>query len=68
MAPTREIAVQITEVLRVLGTFMKNLQCQTFIGGLSVKGDSAKLQQCQVVVGTPGMLGPFLYSKAMLKK
>lgn len=54
MAPTREIAVQITEVLRVLGAYMPKFQCQVFIGGLSVKGDSGKLSRCQVAVGTPG--------------
>ncbi|CAO3676557.1 unnamed protein product [Umbelopsis vinacea] len=56
LAPTREIAVQITEVLRLLGAYMQNLQCQTFIGGLSAKGDTGKLKQCQVIVGTPGRL------------
>jgi superfamily II DNA/RNA helicase len=54
VAPTREIAVQITEVLRVLGSYMQKLTCETFIGGLSVGGDSRKMKQCQVVVGTPG--------------
>jgi superfamily II DNA/RNA helicase len=35
---------------------MQNLQCQTFIGGLSAKGDTGKLKQCQVIVGTPGKI------------
>ncbi|KAJ2959325.1 hypothetical protein NQZ79_g5240 [Umbelopsis isabellina] len=56
VAPTREIAVQITEVLRVLGTYMQKLTCETFIGGLAVGGDTRKMKQCQVVVGTPGRL------------
>jgi ATP-dependent RNA helicase DDX20 len=54
VAPTREIAVQITEVLRVLGAHMPKFQCQVFIGGLSVRSDPGKLSRCHVAVGTPG--------------
>ncbi|KAH8556038.1 P-loop containing nucleoside triphosphate hydrolase protein [Umbelopsis sp. PMI_123] len=56
VAPTREIAVQITEVLRVLGAHMPKFQCQVFIGGLSVRSDPGKLSRCHVAVGTPGRI------------
>ncbi|KAG2173899.1 hypothetical protein INT44_000012 [Umbelopsis vinacea] len=56
VAPTREIAVQITEVLRVLGAYMPKFQCQVFIGGLSVRSDAGKLSRCHIAVGTPGRI------------
>ncbi|KAF7732861.1 DEAD (Asp-Glu-Ala-Asp) box polypeptide 20 [Apophysomyces ossiformis] len=56
VAPTREIAIQIRDVLRALGQYMDGFRCEAFIGGLSVKGDTLKLHHCQVIIGTPGRL------------
>lgn len=56
VAPTREIAVQIRDVLRNLGQDMTGLGCEAFIGGLSVSSDYQHLIGCQVIVGTPGRL------------
>lgn len=54
LAPTREIAVQIWEVMKTLGSAMARLRCYTFIGGLPVADDIPKLRKCHIAVGTPG--------------
>ncbi|ELT95649.1 hypothetical protein CAPTEDRAFT_110471 [Capitella teleta] len=56
IAPTREIAVQIWEVMKTLGAAMPQLRCYTFIGGLPVSDDIPKLKKCHIAVGTPGRL------------
>jgi ATP-dependent RNA helicase DDX20 len=54
VAPTREIAVQIWEVIKTLGSAMPQLRCYTFIGGLPITDDVPKLKKCHIAVGTPG--------------
>jgi ATP-dependent RNA helicase DDX20 len=58
VAPTREIAVQIRDVIRALGYFVSpNLSVHAFIGGLPIAADRALLKkECHVMVGTPGRL------------
>jgi ATP-dependent RNA helicase DDX20 len=56
IAPTREIAVQIKDVVSNLGRFIQHFKCEVFIGGLSIQADLERLKNCQVVVGTPGRL------------
>ncbi|KAI8378046.1 P-loop containing nucleoside triphosphate hydrolase protein [Radiomyces spectabilis] len=56
VVPTREIAIQIRDVIRNLSQCMRNLSCEAFIGGLSVQEDHRKITQCQIMVGTPGRL------------
>lgn len=56
LAPTRELAVQIHEVLQVFSKFHTNLQCSLFVGGTSVQENITTFQEhggC-VVIGTPG--------------
>ncbi len=53
LAPTREVALQITGVLKKISFNMK-IKCFPFIGGQSVNDDISKLGQCQIAVGTPG--------------
>ena len=55
IAPTREIAVQIRDVLRNIGRHIQGFQCEAFIGGLSIRADAKKAPKCQVVIGTPGI-------------
>lgn len=55
LAPTREIAVQIKDVVNAIGCHMKGLSCQVFIGGLPVDDDKKALKGCQIAVGSPGM-------------
>ncbi len=54
LAPTREIAVQICDVITALGRGVSGLATHTFIGGLPVTEDKAKLKRCHIAVGTPG--------------
>lgn len=54
LAPTREIAIQIWEVIRSLGSAIPGMQCHTFIGGMPLHEDKKKLQLCHIAVGTPG--------------
>ncbi|KAI9269794.1 P-loop containing nucleoside triphosphate hydrolase protein [Sporodiniella umbellata] len=64
VAPTREIAVQIRDVIRALGRFMKGLRCEAFIGG--IQDDPKKCQGCHVVVASPGRLLALMRTQKMV--
>jgi len=54
LAPSRELAVQIYNVVRALGEYLQ-VRCHCCIGGTSVRGDIDQLRRGQqVVVGMPG--------------
>jgi len=55
LAPTRELATQISKVVLALGDYLR-IKCHACIGGNSVAGDIGTLTQEGVhcVVGTPG--------------
>jgi ATP-dependent RNA helicase DDX20 len=55
LAPTREVAVQLAQVIAAIGRFT-DVRCETFIGGLPRDDDAARAKQCHVAVGTPGRL------------
>ncbi|CAG5122131.1 unnamed protein product [Candidula unifasciata] len=54
LAPTREIAIQIQDVVQTIGKSMKGLKCRSFIGGLPLEADKNAARSCQIAVGTPG--------------
>jgi ATP-dependent RNA helicase DDX20 len=56
IAPTREIAVQIQDViLNILqGGLNKIITCVAMIGGMPIQKDKENLKRCSIVVGTPG--------------
>jgi translation initiation factor 4A len=56
MAPTHELAKQSSNVIRTIGSMMKQLTIQTLVGGTSVYDDANNLKNNtpHVVVGTPG--------------
>nr|CAD7398066.1 unnamed protein product [Timema cristinae] len=56
LAPTREIAVQITHVIRDIGQCIKGLKVESFIGGLPYHEDVKKAEGCQIAVGAPGRI------------
>jgi ATP-dependent RNA helicase DDX20 len=56
IGPTREIAVQIAEVVNGLSSKTPNFKCCTAIGGVQLKQDRDQLKKSQVVVGTPGRI------------
>uniref|UniRef100_A0A6G1SBT2 RNA helicase n=1 Tax=Aceria tosichella TaxID=561515 RepID=A0A6G1SBT2_9ACAR len=56
LAPTREVAIQIHEVVSLIGSCHPELSCALCIGGVDVKQDRVQLinKDCQIVIGTPG--------------
>ena len=56
MAPTRELAKQIHDVITNLGTQMTGLKVQLLVGGTSTDDDAKmlKAEMPQIVVGCPG--------------
>ncbi|CAF1636774.1 unnamed protein product, partial [Didymodactylos carnosus] len=64
LAPTREIAQQITYVIKTI----KQSSCfvHTFIGGTSIKDDQQHLKKCHIVVGTPGRIEELLRTNILL--
>uniref|UniRef100_A0A8D8G4L5 RNA helicase n=1 Tax=Culex pipiens TaxID=7175 RepID=A0A8D8G4L5_CULPI len=56
VVPTREIAVQIEQVLNRIAYSMANFRAKSFIGGLDIVQDRKNLQNCTAVVGTPGRI------------
>ncbi|XP_052214029.1 uncharacterized protein LOC127832554 isoform X1 [Dreissena polymorpha] len=66
LAPTREIAVQIWEVMTGLGSAMKGLECHTFIGGMPLHEDRMKLKKCHIAVGTPGRIKQLIEGGVLL--
>lgn len=54
LSPTRELAIQIQNVIKALGDYM-NIQCHACIGGTNVGSDIKALAKGQhIVSGTPG--------------
>lgn len=57
LAPTRELAMQITEEVRKLAAFKKTLRSVAIYGGAAYERQFAELKRgAHVVVGTPGRL------------
>lgn len=61
LEPTREMAIQVRDIIRSISINDKVL-CEAFIGGLSVADNKAVLAQhgCDIVVGTPGRINVLL--------
>ena len=56
VAPTRELAMQISEVMTKLGHYLK-VRVHLCVGGTNVSEEKKKLQDgCHIVVGTPGRI------------
>jgi len=63
LSPTRELAVQIQQVILALGDFM-NVQCHACIGGTNLGEDIKKLDYGQhVVSGTPGRVTDMIHRR-----
>ncbi|KJE94495.1 DEAD box polypeptide 20 [Capsaspora owczarzaki ATCC 30864] len=64
VAPTREVAVQIRDVVKSIGEKMKPpLQCNVFIGGTASAADKPSARVSHIVVGTPGRLMGLITAK-----
>ncbi|GJJ78972.1 ATP-dependent RNA helicase DDX20 [Entomortierella parvispora] len=62
VAPTREIAVQIQEVILnlVRSELADRVTCHVMIGGMPIAQDRENLKNCSIVVGTPGRIKSLL--------
>lgn len=58
LAPTRELATQITAVFNGIGSHIPNFSAQTFVGGTSVRDDISSVEKNPptVAVGCPGRI------------
>ncbi|KYN05567.1 putative ATP-dependent RNA helicase DDX20 [Cyphomyrmex costatus] len=56
VAPTREIAIQITHVIKTIGSKIEGLRVEYFVGGMSIEEDKRKLKKCHIAVGAPGRI------------
>ena len=58
MAPTHELAIQSANVMKNIGSCMKNLNIQIMVGGTSIQEntENMKTNPPHVVVGTPGRI------------
>jgi len=61
MAPTRELANQISTVITILGDYIDNLKICTCIGG--IKTNFYELKNAQIIVGTPGRIFDVISNK-----
>ncbi|XP_012264126.2 ATP-dependent RNA helicase dbp4-like [Athalia rosae] len=66
LAPTREIALQVSEVLTTIGSQLTGLKVESFIGGLSIEDDRKRVNHCHIAVGAPGRVR-HLMDKGILK-
>lgn len=68
IAPTRELAIQIKEVIDCMGSYME-LRTLTMIGGTAlVETKTAMTSGCHVVVGTPGRIADMINRKIFVTK
>jgi len=63
VVPTREVAVQVKQVMDTIGRTIPELRVHHFIGGMSVSDDKLKARHCHIAVGTPGRLKQIIKQK-----
>ena len=69
IAPTREIATQIANVIGRVGRHLNKLSVVTLIGGLSRASDRKHLGRgCHVAIGTPGRVADLIRRKILSVK
>lgn len=57
LVPTRELALQTSQVCKTLGSHIKGLQVMVTTGGTTLRDDIMRLQQpVHILVGTPGRI------------
>jgi len=61
MAPTRELAIQITTVMDKMSTFIEGVKSKLLIGGTPMDKDIVDIEKKpQVIIGTPGRVHDML--------
>ncbi|KAI9253364.1 P-loop containing nucleoside triphosphate hydrolase protein [Phascolomyces articulosus] len=68
VAPTREIAIQIRDVIRNLAKYTPGIRCEAFIGGTAHHSNAKLLKNCHIVVGTPGRLMALLHDHSLITR
>ncbi|CAH1399522.1 unnamed protein product [Nezara viridula] len=68
VAPTREIALQITDVINCIGSSLKGLKVGTFVGGRSTNSDKPVMKGCHIAVGSPGRIRHLIELKILDSK
>ncbi|XP_059053820.1 probable ATP-dependent RNA helicase DDX20 [Achroia grisella] len=64
LAPTREIAAQICDVIKQIGLYYEGLNVEVVMGGLPVQDDICKFKnKVHIVVGSPGRLCHLIQDK-----
>lgn len=67
LAPTREIAMQIRDVIRLIAMdLVPFVSCHATIGGISIEKDQKTIRDgCSILVGTPGRVCALLDKKIL---
>jgi len=67
LSPTRELSMQTNNVIRDIGSLMKNLKTQLLIGGTSPEVDITNLHKNkpQIIMGCPGRVHDMLRRKRL---
>jgi ATP-dependent RNA helicase RhlE len=66
LVPTRELAIQVNEVFKTLGSFLtKRIKTMAVYGGVSINPQMIGLSGVEVLVATPGRLLELVESKAV---
>jgi len=66
LAPTRELAKQISDVIRGFTKELKNLKMSVLVGGTDIRKQMKSLKRKpQIIVATPGRLTDHLYRKSL---
>uniref|UniRef100_A0A6C0AZ67 RNA helicase n=1 Tax=viral metagenome TaxID=1070528 RepID=A0A6C0AZ67_9ZZZZ len=70
LSPTRELSTQTANVMRGIGSMMKNLQVQVLVGGSSIDEDIAALKSNvpHVIVGCPGRVYDMMRRNHIISK
>jgi translation initiation factor 4A len=65
LAPTRELATQITNVIQSISCMMNNIRIKTIIGGTSISDDcdAIRFNQPHIIVGCPGRVHDMMRRK-----
>lgn len=54
LAPTRELAMQITDEMRKFSKYKEGVKCVTIYGGQNIALQIKSLKKAEIVIGTPG--------------
>ncbi|KAH3743749.1 Eukaryotic initiation factor 4A-I [Pelomyxa schiedti] len=65
LVPSHELALQVHRIIIGLGAYLPGLKCMTCIGATSVRENMKMMDDCHIVVGTPGRVCDMINRKAL---